>query len=68
MVGSLPSSAGDVGSIPGRGTRIPRAAGQLSPCAATKTQRSQIIKLKKKKKKSQIRKLALPDHSPIITS
>ena len=27
--------AGDAGSIPGRGTKIPRAAGQLSPQAAT---------------------------------
>ena len=27
----LPSNAGDVGSIPGWGTKIPHAAGQLSP-------------------------------------
>ena len=47
MVKNLPSNAGDVGSIPGRGTKIPHAVGQLSPCAATKTQRSQIIKFKK---------------------
>ena len=31
----LPASAGDVGSIPGRGTKIPHAMGQLSPHAAT---------------------------------
>ena len=31
MVESLPSNAGDVGSIPGWGTKIPRAMGQLSP-------------------------------------
>ena len=30
-----PSSAGDAGSIPGQGTKIPRAAGQLSPCTTT---------------------------------
>ena len=30
MVESLHSNAGDVGSIPGWGTKIPHAAGQLS--------------------------------------
>ena len=35
MVKHLPSNAGDSGSIPGQGTKIPRAAGQLSPHAAT---------------------------------
>ena len=35
MVKNLPSNARDAGSIPGRGTKIPRAAGQLSPLAAT---------------------------------
>ena len=29
------SNAGDVGSIPGQGTKIPHAAGQLSPRATT---------------------------------
>ena len=33
MVKNQPSNAGDVGSIPGRGTKIPHAAGQLSPRA-----------------------------------
>ena len=33
MVKNPPSNAGDVGSIPGRGTKIPHAAGQLSPHA-----------------------------------
>ena len=37
VVKNLPSSAGDAGSIPGWGTKIPPAAGQLSPRAATKT-------------------------------
>ena len=35
MVKNLPSNAGDAGLIPGRGTKIPHAAGQLSPHAAT---------------------------------
>ena len=33
MVKNLPCNAGDTGSIPGRGTKIPRATGQLSPRA-----------------------------------
>ena len=36
MVKSLPSNAEDVGLIPGQGTKIPHAAGQLNPRAATK--------------------------------
>ena len=36
VAGSLPSCAGDAGSIPGRGTRIPHAAGQLGPRATTR--------------------------------
>ena len=35
MVKNLPCNAGQTGSVPGRGTEIPSAAGQLSPCAAT---------------------------------
>ena len=35
MVKNLPSNAGDVGSIPGWGTKIPHAVGQLSLCATT---------------------------------
>ena len=35
VVKKLPSSAGDAGSILGQGTKIPHAAGQLSPCATT---------------------------------
>ena len=30
-----PSNAGEVGSIPGQGTKIPHAAVQLSTCATT---------------------------------
>ena len=32
MVKNLPASIEDKGSIPGLGTKIPHAAGQLSPC------------------------------------
>ena len=35
MVENPPSSAGDAGSIPGQGTKIPHAAGQLSLRATT---------------------------------
>ena len=35
MVKNPPSNAGDVGSMPGGGTKIPHAVGQLSPCATT---------------------------------
>ena len=35
VVGSCPSNAGDMGSIPDQGTRIPHASEQLSPCATT---------------------------------
>ena len=35
VVENPPSNAGDAGSIPGWGTKIPHAAGQLSPCATT---------------------------------
>ena len=34
VVKNLPSNAADAGSIPGQGTKIPHAMGQLSPCAA----------------------------------
>ena len=37
VVKNLPSNAGDVGSIPGWGTKIPHAVGQLlSPRASTR--------------------------------
>ena len=35
MVKNPPSNARDAGSIPGWGTKIPHAVGQLSPCATT---------------------------------
>ena len=55
MVKDLPSNAGDLGSIPGLGTRIPHTTGQLSSHAATREamDRSEDTvqpKLKKKEK------------------
>ena len=35
MLKNLPCNAGDLGLIPGRGTRIPHAVEQLSPSATT---------------------------------
>ena len=35
VVKNLPANAGDMGSIPGLGTNITHAAGQLSLCATT---------------------------------
>ena len=35
VVKNLPSNAGDMGLIPGQGTKIPHATGQLSPRATT---------------------------------
>ena len=35
VVKNPPSNAGDAGLIPGQGTKLPHATGQLSPCAAT---------------------------------
>ena len=46
-VKNLPSKAGDAGSIPGWGTKIPPAEGQLSPQASTKIRCSQNNKRKK---------------------
>ena len=36
VVKNPPSNAGDVGSIPGQGTKIPRAMGQLSSCTTAR--------------------------------
>ena len=41
VVKNLPSNAGDTGSIPCRGTKIPHATGQLSLRATMETQHSQ---------------------------
>ena len=60
MAEDLPSNEGDTGSIPGWGTEIPHAVGQLSPQTTTrkvamKTQHNQKKKRKKKKKKERNR-------------
>ena len=39
MVRNLPSIAGDEGSIPGQGTKITHAPGQLSPLTTTREAR-----------------------------
>ena len=56
---NLPSNAGDTGSIPGRGTKILRAAGQLGLSALTRESsrahcNKELVqpKIKKKKKMS----------------
>ena len=36
VVKNLPFNAGDTGLIPGQGTKIPHAAGQLSPHTSTR--------------------------------
>ena len=36
LVKNLPCSAEEAGSIPGQGTKIPHATGQLSPCSAAR--------------------------------
>ena len=46
VVKNLPCNAGDTGSIPGPGTKIPDASGQLNSHATTKTQHSQNKSLK----------------------
>ena len=40
MVKNPPSNAGDAGSIPGRGTKIPHATGQLGPRTANEHARA----------------------------
>ena len=37
VVKNQPGNAGDVGSIPDQGPKIPHATGQLSPCALKPT-------------------------------
>ena len=49
MVKNSPCNAGDTGSVPGRGTKIPHATGQLSPHAATReTCEPQLLNLQRK--------------------
>ena len=41
MVKNLPSNAGDTGSAPGQGTKIPHALGQINLCTTMKTQQQE---------------------------
>ena len=45
MVNNPPTSAGDAGSIPGWGTEIPHAVGQLSPHATTGVSVLKLLRL-----------------------
>ena len=77
MVKSLPCSTGDSGLIPGQGTKLPRAAEQLSPCATTRESmgrngrshmpqpRCDTAELKKKKKPTRIIDLFY-FHNPVL--
>ena len=48
VVKNLPCNAGDVGSIPGQGTKIPHDTKQLSLCTTMKTQHSSVPTTTKK--------------------
>ena len=43
VVKNPPSNARDTGSIPGQGSKIPRAIGQISPCCTTREKPPHII-------------------------
>ena len=47
VVKNLPSNAGDMGSIPGRGIKIPHAVGQLSLCTTTRERKSRTLQLER---------------------
>ena len=49
VVKNLPSDAGDTGLIPGRGTKIPHATGQLSPRATTREEKTRMPQLEREK-------------------
>ena len=51
VVKNLPSSAGNTGSSPGRGTKIPHAAGQVSPRART----TELARLNERARVQQLR-------------
>jgi len=44
-----PCNAGDMGSIPGVGTKIPHASGQLNPCDTMESQHVATTKENKQK-------------------
>ena len=58
MVKNPLSYAGDLGSIPGRGTKIPHTAGQLSPCATA----TEIVLLNKR---ARVPQTTEPTHSGV---
>ena len=58
MVKNPHSTAGDVGSISGRGTKIPHAAGQLSPRATT----TELARLNERACASQLEREKKPAH------
>ena len=61
VVKNSPSSAGDAGSIPGRGTKIPHVAGKLTPRATTRETRTpQWRPSAAKKNKTKQKSLPLP--------
>ena len=62
MIKNLPSSAGDVVSIPDRGTRILHATGQLQKPAHRNKDQSQPQKKKRKKHSSHDEKLYYCNH------
>ena len=73
MIRNLPSSAGDVGSIPGQGTKISHAEGQLSLCRATRDtcapqQRAYIAKTNLKIKSSCFPHMTIHLSLPYISS
>ena len=45
MVKNLPSNAGDTGLIPGQGTKIPHAVGQLKLCATARESLSTAVEI-----------------------
>ena len=60
VVKNPPSNARDVGSIPGQGTKIPHAAGQLSPCVTIREA------ARRKKDPAQLR-VIFPHHSHVCS-
>ena len=61
MVKNLPSNAGDTSLIPGQGTKIPHATGELSPRATT----TELVRLNKRARMPQTTEPTHPGaHAP----
>ena len=56
MVKNPPSNAGDTVPIPGWGSKIPHAVGQLNQCAATRQKQQKTLTVAVKAEHSQINK------------